>query len=68
LLEKLERVKPCLGGGRWSITPFVGGIFERVTGASVDFNVDSLSSSLHTLFELSNLVGRDPPIESAEDS
>jgi len=47
LLEKLERVKPSVGGGRWSVTAFVGGIFERVTGAVADFNVDSLSRGLH---------------------
>jgi hypothetical protein len=44
LLEKLERMKPCVGGGRWPITPFVGGIFERMAGAIVDFNIDSLPS------------------------
>jgi hypothetical protein len=31
LLEKLKRVKPSVGGGRWSVTAFAGGLFKRVT-------------------------------------
>jgi hypothetical protein len=68
LLEELKRMRPRVGSDLWPITTFVGGIFERVAGAVVDFNIDSLSSGVHTRFERSNLVGRDPPIESAEDS
>src|SRR6185437_6488539 len=67
LLEELERARPCVGGSLGSMTP-VGGIFERVTGTAIDFDVDPFSSDLHTLFERSNLVGRNPPIESAENS
>jgi hypothetical protein len=67
LLEKFDRARPRVGGSLGPMTP-VGGIFERVTGAAVDFDVNSLSSNLHTLFERSNLVGRNPPIESAENS
>jgi hypothetical protein len=39
-----------------------------VTGAIVDFNIDSFSSSVHTPFERSHCVRRNPPIERAEDS
>jgi hypothetical protein len=67
LLEEFERARPRVGGSLGSMTR-VSGIFERVTGAAVDFDVDSLSSKLHTLFERSNLVGGHSPIESAENS
>src|SRR6185312_8361433 len=41
---------------------------ERVTGAVADFNIDSLSCNVHTNFERSNLVRRDPPIEITEEA
>ena len=67
MFEELEGFEPGDGSGRWSITLLVGEVRKGVTGAIVDFNIDSFSSSVHTPFERSNFVGRNPAIERAEN-
>jgi len=68
LVKELECCEPGDRSGLGPITPLVRGVLKRVTGAIVDFNFDSLSSSVHTPFKRSNLLGTNPPIESTEDS
>src|SRR6185437_9830320 len=67
LFEELEGFEPGDRSGLWSITLLVGEVRKGVTGAIVDFNIDSFSSSVHTPFERSNFVGRNPAIERAEN-
>ncbi len=66
--QEIDRALPGISSIIRAIPLLVIRILEGVTGVGIDNDLDSLAQLLHGLFELLDIIYRDPAILTAEDA